>query len=208
MFCGVLFMKDIIKICKKINCSLKKSFKHKFVVVRGFTLIELLVVISIIGVLASLVLVQFPNSLKSARDAKRLQEINQIVTALRIYKVNNGVFPPISSDVCCDGWDQGPCQADTTFIATLKTSGTIPVVPEDSGNYSASSGTGCYGYNYYVYPAGYASCPVASGAFFVLGIRDMETKSGVYPESPGWKCPGRNWQSEFEWVAGGFEKDF
>lgn len=158
--------------------------------------------------LAAMVLVQFPNSLKSARDAKRLHEINQIVTALKIYKANNGVFPPISADACCDGWDQGPCQADTTFIAALRTSDTIPFVPVDPSKYSASSGTGCYGYNYYRYSAGYAGCSTTSGAFFVLGIRDMETKSGTYPESPGWRCPSRNWQSEFEWVTGGFENDY
>ncbi|PIR91221.1 hypothetical protein COU02_00865, partial [bacterium (Candidatus Gribaldobacteria) CG10_big_fil_rev_8_21_14_0_10_37_46] len=45
---------------------------------KGFTLIELLVVISIIGLLASVVLVSFPTSTKKTRDSIRMQELKQI----------------------------------------------------------------------------------------------------------------------------------
>lgn len=168
----------------------------------GFTLIELLVVIAIIGLLASMVMVSFPGATKKARDAERLQDTHQILTALTIYKANEGRYPSISGDSCCNGWDQGPC-GDNPFIGALIDSGTVTIVPTDP---SGGSGTGCYGYNYYRYSAGYAGCDSSRGAFFVLGVRDMETSGRPHPDSPGWSCPSRNWQNEFDWVTGGFEK--
>ena len=169
---------------------------------KGFTLIELLVVIAIIGLLASVVLTAIPEAQKRARDAKRLQSVSQIVTALRVYYINQGFFPTRTADSCCDGWDQGPCAGDNTFIDDLVTSGELPVVPVDP---VGGSGTNCYGYDYYRYGAGYAGCDVSRGAFFVLGIRDMESSTRPHSQSPGWSCPSRDWQTEFDWVIGGFE---
>ena len=34
----------------------------------------------------------------------------------------------------------------------------------------------------------------------------METSGNPHPNSPGWICPSRNWQDEFDWVTGAFEK--
>lgn len=168
----------------------------------GFTLIELLVVIAIIGLLASMVMVSFPGATKKARDAQRLIDMHQILTALTIYKANEGRYPSISSDSCCDGWDQGPCGTNP-FIGALINSGTVTIVPTDP---SGGSGTGCYGYSYCRYGAGSHGCDSSRGAFFVLGVRDMETTGRPHPDSPGWRCPNRNWQDEFDWVTGGFEE--
>ncbi len=177
---------------------MKKSYFQK-----GFTLIELLVVISIIGVLASVTLVSLNSARKKARDIIRINDMRTIQMSLQEYLFANGRYPSISADACCDGWDQGPCGTDP-FIGALTSSSSylLPKVPMDS---LGGSGTGCYGYSYYRYNAGEYGCDPSRGAYFVLGVRDMESTSNPYPKSPGWSCSGRNWQGEFDWVTGGFE---
>lgn len=67
----------------------KNSFNQK----TGFTLIELLVVISIIGVLASVVLVSLDNARAKARDSVRKQELKSMQQALELYRIDHGHFP-------------------------------------------------------------------------------------------------------------------
>jgi len=62
----------------------------------GFTLIELLVVISIISVLASITLVTVNSARASARDAKRISDLNQIKNALYLYYADHGKYPGVS----------------------------------------------------------------------------------------------------------------
>ncbi len=176
---------------------------------KGFTLIELLVVIAIIAIISSIAISSLNTSRKKSRDARRLMDIKQITMALELYYDKYRVYPN-NTDNDCSGWDAGfnggPASGDL-FIRPLENAGFISKTPGDpitTGN--------CGGYAYYRYPAGSYTCSASLGAYFVLGIRDMETSGNPYPQSPGWKCPpgcttgcNRNWQTEFEWVMGKFE---
>ena len=59
----------------------------------GFTLIELLVVISIIGLLATIIMISLNSARAKARDVKRAADIKQVRTALEMYYSNNGAYP-------------------------------------------------------------------------------------------------------------------
>lgn len=169
----------------------------------GFTLIELLVVIAIVGLLASVIMVAMNNARIKARDAKRLADIKQILTALAVYYDKNNAYPG-NTDNDYGGWDTGYNGGPTSndpFIQDLVTDGIMARVPGDPKTSLNSEG-----YRYYRYPAGDYSCDANRGTYFVLGIYDLEGTSGTHPNSPGWSCPGRNWQGEFEWVTGAFER--
>lgn len=163
---------------------------------RGFTLIELLVVIAIIGLLGSIVLASLSTARAKARDVRRIVDMKTMQTALEFYIDKFGRYP--DSDYAGYGtWDT---PGNGSFITPLVANGFLPTNILDPGV------NDFYGnYRYYRYPAGYAGCDVAKGAYYVIGVVDMQTSGNPYPGSPGWTCPSRNWQTEFEWVLGRFE---
>ena len=60
----------------------------------GFTLVELLIVITIIATLSGIGYAVFGNATRSARDAKRKADLEQIRTALEMFKADKGCYPP------------------------------------------------------------------------------------------------------------------
>lgn len=60
---------------------------------RGFTLIELLVVVAIIGILASIIMVNLSGARGKARDSKRIADIKSIQLALANYYNDYGFYP-------------------------------------------------------------------------------------------------------------------
>jgi len=60
----------------------------------GFTLIEILVAMTIVAVLTSLSLVSLQGSRKVARDGKRKADLEQIRSALEIYRSEVKAYPP------------------------------------------------------------------------------------------------------------------
>src|SRR3989338_2935425 len=69
----------------------------------GFTLIELLVVISIIGLLASVVLVSLNSARAKARDAKRIADFKQIQLALELFYDSQGRYPQSPGHIMWSG---------------------------------------------------------------------------------------------------------
>ena len=60
-------------------------------------MVELLVVISIIGILATLLLLQLGVARQRARDAKRIVDISQTRTAAELYFDDAGQYPQVAT---------------------------------------------------------------------------------------------------------------
>ncbi len=143
----------------------KKSRKRNKI--KGFTLIELLIVIAIIGILASIILVNLNGARLRARDAEREENIDQIYLALEEYYSTYGCLPVTSHSTCpgasgylesnTGGWDYSSQGGFLTFLAT---SGITSEVPVDPVNNMTGDGTsGEYAFRYYCYPAGLSMNP-------------------------------------------------
>jgi prepilin-type N-terminal cleavage/methylation domain-containing protein len=60
----------------------------------GFTLIEILVVLSIIGILLSIVYVNFNDSRIEAKNKAMQSDLKAVQLALELYKAQTGAYPP------------------------------------------------------------------------------------------------------------------
>ncbi len=60
---------------------------------RGFTLIELMVVIVILGILAGLIVPRIMGRPEEAKQLKAKMQIESIETALKLYKLDSGMYP-------------------------------------------------------------------------------------------------------------------
>lgn len=70
----------------------KEKYIHK-IQMRGFTLIELLVVMVIIGLLSTLGVVNYLDARVRARDAQRKANLQQIQSALELYRADQSAYP-------------------------------------------------------------------------------------------------------------------
>ena len=86
----------------------------------AFTLIEILVVATIIGLLAAGAAVSYSSLTKSARDARRKSDLEQIRAALEVYRSVNGSYPSTTS-----AW-HGLCTTYNSGYSDTGASGYIP----------------------------------------------------------------------------------
>lgn len=86
-------MKKIISLYKAANSRSIKSWTNGTKFHAGFTLIEIMVVIVILGILATLIIPRFMGREEEARHTVARVQMESIETALKLYKLDNGVYP-------------------------------------------------------------------------------------------------------------------
>jgi prepilin-type N-terminal cleavage/methylation domain-containing protein len=69
---------------------------------RSFTLIEILVVVFIIGLLASLIIINLASTRANARDAKRISDLTTVASALQLYYADKHEYPLQRSGNDCE----------------------------------------------------------------------------------------------------------
>lgn len=96
---------------------------------KGFTLIELLVVISIIGILSAIVLTALTEARQRAQNTAIITQINQYLTVLEMYQLENGGYPytPLGDWYCLGDdpddngcWNNNNVDESTDLIDELK----------------------------------------------------------------------------------------
>lgn len=88
---------------------------------RGFTLIEVLVAATIIAVLTAIGVVSYTNINKRSRDTKRKSDMEQMRSALEMYRSDNGFYPSSGNG----SW------TDTSNLSATLVSSYISAIPAD-----------------------------------------------------------------------------
>jgi general secretion pathway protein G len=159
----------------------------------GFTLIELIVVVSILAILAGVLVPRVSDHMASARDARRLADVKSLQAAIEQFKMDKGHYPRADQSGSHGGWD---VTHDGQFISELVKKGYLEEPVADPTNDDT------FHYRYYVYNQGSSGCG-GDGRFYVLGVRNFESRDFSKKHKGFFRCSGRDWGSEFAYVTGG-----
>ena len=156
----------------------------------GFSLIELVVVVMIMTILAGVIIPAVADRQALARDARRLTDMRTLQNAIEAYCLDTGDYPVVEN---AGVWDDS---SNGKLIPELVDSGYIREPILDPINDAT------YQYKYFVYSNGSSGC-VGDKKFYVLGILNFEVASTATENSGYFKCTGRDWSLEFDYVTGG-----
>jgi len=115
----------------------------------GFTLIEILVVATIVAVLSVIGVASYTSINKRSRDAKRKSDLEQVRSALEMYRVDTGHYPYYCGWVSYTGYSypmlKQLLEAPPTYYMT-----TVPLDPKISNpaGYAVAGGAGYFAYMY------------------------------------------------------------
>ena len=138
---------------------------------KGFTLVEILVVATVIAVLTTMGTVSYGSISRRSRDAKRKSDVEQLRSALEMYRADNGTYP----NVCLTPSDVVTC-LDTPLRPNY-----IPAIPADpKGNAYRFQATNSYygycvvAYTEFDYSAGNTCTDgsVPPSGYYLYGVRN------------------------------------
>jgi len=115
---------------------------------KGFTFIEILVTVTIIAMLIAIAVISYGSIQKRSRDARRKSDIEQLRSALEMYRADFGYYPDGPSSFTALKSDSDL----TTALSSYTT--TIPSDPKDDVTYpyqiimTSSRGTPSHYYGY------------------------------------------------------------
>jgi prepilin-type N-terminal cleavage/methylation domain-containing protein len=81
---------------------------------RSFTLIEILVVVMIIGLLATVIVLNMAGARAKGRDARRKSDLNLLVNALDAYNRTTYAYPSSNGDAAPNSCSTRPCVSYST----------------------------------------------------------------------------------------------
>lgn len=126
-----------------MNTTRETIFRNK--TRNGFTLIEILVAVTIIAVLLAIAVVSYTNLNKRSRNAKRYSDLEQLRSALELYRSDNGFYPQYGA--------ADNVYATVANIPGLVAGGYMPALPTDPNAatpfmimMTSKSGLNFYGY--------------------------------------------------------------
>lgn len=94
----------------------------------GFTLMELLIAVSIIAILIAIGVASYTTVNKQSRDTKRKSDLEQIRSALEMYRADNGSYPGPGSG----SWVQASVSGDqTSGLTPYLVPTNIAIIPTD-----------------------------------------------------------------------------
>lgn len=122
---------------------------------QGFTLIEILVAATIIAVLSAIGVSSYSSVNRRSRDAKRISDLEQVRSALEMYRTDNGFYPDTGTGF------KSLSDLESSLVSAYMPS--VPVDPKGDPYWYSPLGAAAPYYNYCVCaklenPAGSGTC--------------------------------------------------